>query len=197
MSISNRIVLAVFLALAAAPAAAGERVYLLRTQEDASVAAPTCAPGENLKLGALVYAPRSSKRTGYVWRDTGRPIGSAVACGTIRSYSPFDPEAQNSFSITFSLEDGTVSASGVCTLASLTFPVQGLPAPLMLVGCTLKVAPDAAQGILNGVATSASVFTPVALPGYQTGSYWTVQLYVDDAVFGRHGRGHGGERDDD
>jgi hypothetical protein len=50
----------------------------------------------------------------------------------------------------------------------------------MLVGCALDVTPDPAQGIVRGVATSSSVFTPRELPGYGTGSFWTLHLYLAD-----------------
>jgi hypothetical protein len=194
MRYTFRILLASLLALTAVAASAEERVYLLRSQEDATLTKPTCAPNEAIVLAAYIYAPRTTHK-GYVWRDTpGKPVGTAVACGKLLSYLPFDPAVQNTFRITFTMRDATVSAAGLCTLESLTFPVAGLPAPLMLAGCSLKVVADPAQGILNGQATSASVFTPVPLPGYHTGSYWTVQLYVDDTFGPKH---PGCDRDED
>jgi len=197
MHISNRLALALLAVVTALPAAAGERVYLLRTQEDPSVLAE-CPPGDTVKLGALVYAPRSRARDGLVLRDTGRPIGTAVGCGKLLTYTPFDPAVQSPFAMTFDLHDGIITAKGTCTITSLTFPVPGVPAPLLLVGCALDVNDDPPSGILNGIATSASVFTPVPLPGYQTGSYWTLQLYVTDDFAAGPGRPHGrGEHEDD
>jgi hypothetical protein len=193
MNSSIRILFASILALTAAAAYAEERVYLLRSQEDATMTKPACASDEAIVLAAKLYAPRST-RTGYVFKDTGRPIGTAVACGKLLSYRPFDPAVQNSFRLTITIRDATITANGVCTLDSLTFPVQGSPGPLMLAGCTLKVNGDAAQGILNGQASSASVFTPIPLAGYHTGSFWTVQLYVDDTFGRKHPRC---ERDED
>jgi hypothetical protein len=34
-------------------------------------------------------------------------------------------------------------------------------------------------GFVGGVATSNSVFNPFRLPGFGTGSLWTVRLYTD------------------
>jgi hypothetical protein len=164
--------------LAAGAARADERVYLLRTQEHPSVV-PDCPVGDTVRLGALVYAPRTRGHDGLVTKDTGRPIGVAVGCGQLLTYAPFDPEVQSPFAMRFELDDGTFTARGTCTITSLTFPIPGVPAPLLLVGCTLDVDADPALGVVNGVATSASVFTPAPLPGYATGSYWTLQLYLD------------------
>jgi hypothetical protein len=163
----------------ASPARAGEVVYLLRTQEHPSVT-PDCPEGDTVRLGALVYAPRTRAHDGKVMKDAGRAVGTAVGCGKLLTFSPFDPEVQSPFAMRFDLPDGTFTASGTCTITSLTFPVPGLPAPLLLVGCTLDVDADPALGVVNGVATSASVFTPRPIPGYGTGSFWTLQLYVDE-----------------
>lgn len=173
----TRMIAAAALALLALPALAGERVYLLRTQEDPSVL-PDCPAGDTVRLGALVYAPRSRASDGRVMKDAGAPIGTAIGCGKLLSYMPFDPEVQSPFAMRFDLDDGTFTAKGTCTITSLTFPIPGVPAPLMLVGCALRVDADPSQGVVNGLATSASVFTPRPLPGYGTGSFWTLQLYT-------------------
>lgn len=170
---------AVALVLAPAASRAGEELFLLRTQEDPSVAA-VCPPGDTVRLGALVYAPRTRASDALVTKDATGPIGTAVGCGRLLTYTPFDPEAQSPFSMRFELPSGVVTAAGTCTIASLSFPVPGVPAPLLLVGCTLAVDPVPSRGVLRGVATSSSVFTPRALPGYETGSFWTVHLYTTD-----------------
>ncbi|BDG01082.1 hypothetical protein [Anaeromyxobacter oryzae] len=175
----QRLAVALVLAALSLPAAAGERVYLLRSQEHPDVT-PACPAGDTVRLGAYLYAPRSRASDGLVMKDAGRPVGTAIGCGKILTYTPFDPKVKSPFSMVFALDDGTFTAQGTCEITSLTFPVPGVPAPLLLVGCALKVNPDAALGVVNGVATSASVFTPVALPGYGTGSFWTLQLYTND-----------------
>ncbi|HUL59850.1 MAG TPA: hypothetical protein VLU43_11270 [Anaeromyxobacteraceae bacterium] len=159
-----------------AVAMAGERVYLLRTEENAAVPA-LCPDGDTVKLGAFVYAPRPRAHDGRVVREGERPIGTAVGCGQLKTYSPYSTPSP--FSIAFDLGHLDVFASGFCVIADLWFP-NGPPAPLMQVGCTLTVTPDPAHRIVRGFATSASVFLPVAIPGYETGSYWTVHLYMAD-----------------
>lgn len=173
-----RTLAAAVVALLALPAVAEERFYLLRTQEDPSVFAD-CPAGDTVRLGALVYAPRTRASDGLVMKDAGRPIGTAIGCGKLLTYTPFDAKVQSPFAMRFDLDDGTFTAKGTCTITSLSFPIPNLPAPLMLVGCTLDVDADPSQRVVNGTATSASVFTPVALPGYGTGSFWTLQLYLN------------------
>jgi hypothetical protein len=162
---------------------AEERVYVLRTQEDSSVV-PDCPTDDTVKLGALVFAPRTRSRDGLATDVVAPPIGTAAGCGRLLTYTPFDTQVRNPFALKLELEDGIIMARGDCTITSVNFPVPDLPAPLLLLGCTLAVDKDPSAGILNGSATSTSVFTPMALPGYRTGSFWTVLLYVDDS-FGR------------
>lgn len=176
----SRVVVAA-LALVVAPvlARADESVYLLRTLEDGSVDA-TCPAGDNVRLGALLYAPRTRESDGLVMKDVGHPIGTAIGCGKLLTYTPFDAKVQSPFSMRVELPQGTVTADGTCTITSLSFPIPGVPAPLMLVGCTLDVNPDPAHGIVRGQFTSSSVFLPAVIPGYGTGSFWTLHLYLAD-----------------
>ena len=54
-----------------------------------------------------------------------------------------------------------------------------MPVPrLILAGCSLRLvaAPEPIEG---GIATSNSVFNPFRLPGFDTGSYWTIRGYTD------------------
>jgi hypothetical protein len=179
MALSKRLAVGLLLTALALPAAAGERVYLFRTQEHPSVT-PDCPAGDTVLLGALLYTPRTRASDGLVMKDAGQPVGTAIGCGKLLTYTPFDPKVQSPFSMRFDFGEGTVTAQGTCTITSLTFPIPNVPAPLLLVGCALKVNPDASLGIVNGVATSASVFTPRPLPGYGTGSFWTLQVYTQD-----------------
>lgn len=179
MPLSKSLVVGLVLAAFALPAAAGERVYLLRTQEDPSVKAD-CAPGDDIILGALLYTPRTRASDGLVMKDAGNPVGTAIGCGKLVSVTPFDPVHQNPFSLRIDLPEGTFTAQGTCTATSLTFPIPGVPAPLILAGCSLRVNADANLGVVNGIATSASVFMVRPLPGYGTGSFWTMQVYTND-----------------
>lgn len=159
--------------LAGSPALAAEEILLLQTQESPEVAAP--CPGQNIKLGAYVYAPRTRAMDGRVMKQLGRPIGTAVGCGVMTTVTP---GSRAPFNITFDLGGRVVSASGECTVADWFFPIAGVPAPVLLVGCYLSAAADESQGLRHGLATSASVFIPYALPGYETGSFWTLHLYT-------------------
>jgi hypothetical protein len=175
----HRILAAAALALAALVARADEDVLLLRTQESAEVPA-VCAPGENIVLGAFVYAPRTRAHDGLVIREGTRPIGTAVGCGTMTSITK---GSKAPFRISFDLGRRTVYAAGECTVSDLFAPLAVPPYPVLLVGCSLAVEPGSDEGLLHGIAGSASVFIPYAIPGYDTGSYWTLHLYyADDQV---------------
>jgi hypothetical protein len=171
----------VFVALVLAPATsrAAEELYLVRTLEDPSVES-VCPAGDTVRLGALVYAPRTRASDALVVMEAANPIGTAIGCGKLLTYTPFDPEVQSPFAMRFELPSGVVNAKGTCTITNLSFPIAGVPAPLMVVGCTLDVTPDPVQGIVRGIATSSSVFTPRTIPGYGTGSFWTLHLYLAD-----------------
>jgi hypothetical protein len=170
----TRALVATVLALAAVPALAAEQIFLLQTQESGDVAAP--CPGQNIKLGAYVYAPRTRAADGQVMKQLGRPVGSAVGCGVMREIKP---GSKAPFNMTFDIGGQKIFAAGECTVADWFFPIPA-PAPVLLVGCYLSVAKDDSQGLLHGIATSASVFIPFAIPGYETGSFWTLHLYTKD-----------------
>ncbi len=174
-------------------ASAEERVYFLRTQEDGSVV-PDCPTDDSVKLGAQVFAPRTSSRDGHMTEVGTSPIGTAVGCGRLLTYTPFDPQIRNPFALKLDLEDGIITARGDCTVTSVDFPVPDVPAPLLLLGCALAVDEDLSAGILNGSATSTSVFVPTVLPGYRTGSLWTVRLYVDESFGRSQGPGRSSDR---
>jgi hypothetical protein len=171
-----RVALLSALAIAAAPVLADEDVLLLRTQESPEVTA-ICAPGENIVLGAFVYAPRTRAHDGLVMKEGARAIGTAVGCGTMTSIAL---GAKAPFRIAFDLGRRTVYAAGECTVAERFAPLAVPPYPVLLVGCSLAVEPGSDDGLLRGIASSASVFIPYPIPGYDTGSYWTLHLYYAD-----------------
>jgi hypothetical protein len=171
----NLLRLVAFAALVvAAPAAlAAEEILLLQTQESPDVAAP--CPDQNIKLGAYVYAPRTRAMDGRVMKQLGHPIGTAVGCGVMTKVTP---GSRAPFNMTFELGGRRIYAAGECTVADWFFPIPGVPAPVLLVGCYLSAERDESQGLEHGLATSASVFLPAAIPGYETGSFWTLHLYT-------------------
>jgi hypothetical protein len=54
-------------------------------------------------------------------------------------------------------------------------PLRGV----ILAGCTTAIV-EAPAGFVGGVAVSNSVFNPFRLPGFSTGSLWTVRLYSEE-----------------
>jgi len=166
-----RIVALVALASTATLAMADDTVYLFRTQENATVKT-NCLPDQKIVLGAYVYAPRSRPVDGKVVREFGEPVGTVVGCGAMTSVAV---GATASFTMDFDLEGRKIFAAGKCDVTQWIF-TDGSTKPLLMVGCSLAVEPTAAEPTLSGIATSASVFNLFKVPGYETGSYWTLHL---------------------
>ena len=146
------------------------RLLRFRSQEDPSVepdaAVIAAAPFEpNLRLGALLWSVPGA--------GGGSPqrIGTATACARITDPA-FTPEARFDFHVRFDLPEGPVTATGGCTLISNDMPVRGI----VLAACHLRVV-EAPAGHVGGAAASLSIFNPGQVPGFSTGSYWTLQLY--------------------
>lgn len=174
------------LALAALPAAArdrdrdrfrdhvasGDAVYVYRTQESPDVVT-NCITGQNIVLGAYVYAPKVRGVDGKVVREGTEPVGTVVGCGTMASIAL---GATAPFTMDFDLADGRkIFAAGTCQVTQ-QIVTSASPYPVLMVGCTLAVEGNAD---LAGIATSASIFNPFKVPGYETGSYWTLHLVAN------------------
>jgi len=157
-----------------------ETVVEFRSMEDSSVPpdrtvcerAPfyNAAYPPNVLLAASLWSLQTRANDGTIVNDTVRRIGTAMACASISS---LNPGAHAPFYMEFVVGGVKLSGSGDCLVSSNNIPVRGL----ILAGCTLTIPADLGQGVLGGMATSNSVFNPFSLPGYQTGSYWTVHLY--------------------
>ena len=150
------------------------RLLRFRSQEDPSVepdeSVIAAAPFEaNLRLGALLWSVPGA--------GGGSPqrIGTATACGRITDPA-FTPDARFDFHVRFDLPEGPVTATGGCTLISNDLPVRGI----VLAACHLRVV-AAPPGCSGGAAASLSIFNPGRIPGFSTGSYWTLQLYEGGA----------------
>ncbi len=174
--------LALLASLLPASALAGERVLTFRTAEDAAYPADMAlcnaffgsAPErQRVVLGAGVWSYRTRASDGTVVNESARFLGTATGCGIMTSPVPFTPA--QAFTIRFDLDDGTYVATGTCDIVSVDVPQRGL----LLAGCALRLVamPD---GVLGGIAASTSVFNPAQLPGYGTGSIWTMHLYTTD-----------------
>lgn len=162
----------------AARAHAGEVVYQFRTEEDPlyppDLAVCNAAPfASNVKLGASVYVPLHRPRDGKVVYEGGRKVGTATACIRLTDFN-FPPGQQVPFYARFNLPEGAFTAAGVCTLVSNNVPEKGL----VLAGCALQLV-GVPRGFAGGTVSSTSVFNPFKLPGYATGSYYTLYAYRD------------------
>jgi hypothetical protein len=124
----------------------------------------------NLFLGASLYSHEVDGH-GRVKQGESRKIGTATACA--RLTDPKLPAGSHpEFMVRFDLPEGSFTAVGVCTIASNDVPQRGL----VLAGCALRLTAFP-KGVLGGVATSLSTFNASALPGFSTGSWWTLQYY--------------------
>ena len=153
----------------------GVRVYAFRSQEDASAppdpAVVARAPFEaNLRLGAVLWQ-HPARPDGRVPAEHGIRLGTATACACVRD-ATFAEGSRAPFYAVFDLPEGRVTAVGECTVVTNDVPVPGL----VMAAASLRVV-EAPAGFSGGVATSLSVFNPASLEGFNTGSFWTIQLY--------------------
>lgn len=134
-------------------------------------------------LDAELWSNRTRAKDGKVVNPESRMVGTAAACAWVSASAlfgtmpidPADPFPSAPFYGEFELGGMSIAAGGECLVSSNTIPVPFLG----LVGCTMVVPPDTDQGLLGGNAASSSVFNPLDLPGFQTGSYWTVHIYTE------------------
>lgn len=190
MSRMSAAVAALVLSVPAA-ALADEVVYQFRTEEDASasqdVNACQGAPFRvNLRLAASVYVPIHSWRNGEVVVTGHRKAGTAVACAQLTDMTFPEGLSQN-FYVRFVLPEGTFTGVGQCVAASNSVPRAGV----VLAGCTLKLTQFPARYV-GGFATSSSIFNPFGLPGYNTGSYWTLRAFESEKKSSSSGPGRSG-----
>jgi hypothetical protein len=129
-------------------------------------------PQINVVFGASFWASRTRASDGEVVVAEAAQVGTATACMLVTDPT-FPVGGVAPFHIEGWAGDVAFTATGECTLTSNNIPVSGL----VLASCNLKVPADAEQGLLGGIATSNSVFNPLGLPGFGTGSYWTLHLY--------------------
>jgi hypothetical protein len=171
------ILAAAALALLPSLAPAGERILLVKTTEDPRFPADpqVCARAGftpvNVVLGASVWSLETRASRGEVVNETVRRLGTATGCGRLTSIVPFT--AGQLFLIQFDLEEGAYVATGTCDIVSFTVPAAGI----LLAGCALRIV-SGPPGVVGGIATSASVFNPQSIPGFGTGSVWTLHVYT-------------------
>ncbi len=154
----------------------GVQVLRFRSEEDPSVTpdpAVCAAAGftSNVRFGAVLYSEASNGQEGRIVNRSARRIGTATACARITD-PRFPPDLRQEFYVRFDLPEGPITAKGGCTLVSNDVPTAGL----VLAGCHLRVT-EAPSWYRGGAVASLSVFNPRKIPGYLTGSDYTLQLY--------------------
>ena len=164
----------------AGAASAASHVIQVRSAEDPASPpdAAFCAAGPftaNALLGASLYAYDVGEQTALVRPEHPRKIGTATACVQLTNFT-FPAGLQPKFSVRFDLPEGRFEGVGTCTLISNKVPQAGF----VLAGCALAMT-SFPTGVLGGAIASLSSFNPFRLPGFATGSYWTLQYY-DDSV---------------
>ena len=152
-----------------------EELYVFRTTEDPDVqpnlAVCAAAPFEvNIVIGASFWAMRTRSNDGLMVNPDSRRIGTGTACLRVTSLAL---DATEPISAEFVIGSRTVRGTGSCLVESDDVPVPAL----ILANCSLRI--DPAPGVLGGSASSNSVFNPLRLPGFNTGSIWTVRLFLD------------------
>jgi hypothetical protein len=173
-----------------------ERIYVFKTLDDPDVQydpavlerAPWWNPAwdaENpppfiVPLGASVWM-FATNGDGKVVKDTVRRIGTGTAVGLINdpTFTPYGTLAPFYFEMPIKQHghqpDLTIAANGYAIVTSKNAPELGI----IMLGINMTIIPDAAQGILGGSASSNSIYNLMGLPGYQTGSYWTVRIDLE------------------
>lgn len=124
----------------------------------------------NLRLGGSLYTYETREGDGTASAE-GNKVGRATACAQLTNFV-FPPGLQQNFYARFELPQGAFTALGTCTFISNSVPKRGL----VIAGCNLALV-GFPQGYVGGAVTSLSTFNPFRLPGFQTGSYYTFQLY--------------------
>ncbi|VVB86272.1 Uncharacterised protein [uncultured archaeon] len=174
------IVAAFILPALSAPVMAEENIIQFRSIEDPSTppdpAVCSAAPFDvNAKLGASFWSFQTRASDGLVVNDQINRIGNATACIRIVSFA-FPPFTTDPFYIKFTLDNGDYAGEyeglGNCTIISNDVPMS----KLILAGCNLRIV-SAPSDSISGAMTSMSVFNPFKLPGFNTGSMWTLHLY--------------------
>ena len=174
--------LTLFLANPQAGWAQQELVIQFRSTEDPDLEPDlsVCADapfGVNLVTAAALLAPQVRGKDGSVVNLGEQTRGSGTACFGIPIdviLDGFPPWSQSQLYTELSIGGITVRADGVCTGTSNDVPTPGL----VLAGCALTVT-EAPEGFVGGSMGSNSVFNPFGVPGFFTGSFWTLRLFEE------------------
>jgi hypothetical protein len=152
--------------------------FLVRTVEDPSVAP---VPNSDCPGGAgLILKPR-----GFAWSIATRAKDGMVVKQRIQRVGVVSTCTR----VTFPLVEGDTApmhaqielggdeyvGDGACRVTSNGVPQGGV----VLAGCALRLH-DGPDGFVGGIAASASILTLGPVPGFETGSFWTLRVYSSD-----------------
>ncbi|ADO75565.1 hypothetical protein [Stigmatella aurantiaca] len=158
-----------------APMLAGEVVYQFRSREDpqaVDVKGCDSAPFPvNVRLPASLYVARTDADTVRLAHEGPARVGTALACVRIEDRT-FAEGSQAEFYVRFELPEGLFTALGRCTMVSNTVPRPGV----VFAHCALRLT-EFPAAYVGGFATSASLFNPQGLTGFDTGSLWTLRVF--------------------
>jgi hypothetical protein len=153
---------------------ASERAYVVRTLEDPSIdpiPPARCPGGPGILFNANGYAYPIATRAsdGMVVQEHPKRVGVVRTCGRVSSIAE-GATAPDYAEI--ELGGDSYTASGACRTTSIGVPQAGV----VIAGCALRLqtGPD---GFVGGIATSASVVLLGPVPGFHTGSFWTLRVY--------------------
>ncbi len=129
-------------------------------------------------LGASLWSSWSRILNGEVVMEKVRQIGTGTMCLWMSDeiIIPFDQEGPGYFEGTLRLspwEEISIALSGECEGTNQAF-LEGGP---VFAGCYLNVLPDrSTEGIKWGQAVTNTTFALFPVPGFETGSFWSLQL---------------------
>jgi hypothetical protein len=153
---------------------ASERAYVVRTIEDPSIdpiPPARCPGGPGVLLNANGYAHPIATRAsdGMVVQEHPKRVGVIRTCSRVTSITEGATALQYA---EIELGGDTYTATGACRVTSVGVPQAGV----VLAGCALRLqtGPD---GFVGGIASSASAVLLGAVPGFNTGSFWTLRVY--------------------
>jgi hypothetical protein len=153
---------------------ASERAYVVRTLEDPSIdpiPAADCpgGPGTLFNANGYAYSIATRASDGMVVQEHPKRVGVIRTCARVTSIAEGATAPVNA---RIELGGDTYTASGVGRATSIGVPQGGV----VLIGNALRLntGPD---GFVGGIATSASVVLLGPVPGFHTGSFWTLRVY--------------------
>jgi hypothetical protein len=182
VALAGLALVAVLVAVPVAISASGddqpsERAYVFRTLQDPSIdpiPPDRCpgGPGTLFNANGYAYSIATRASDGMVVQEHPKRVGVVRSCTRITSIAE---GATAPGYVEIQIGGDTYTGSGVVRTTSVDVPKAGV----VLAGSAvrLQTGPD---GFVGGIATSASVVLLGPVPGFHTGSFWTLRVYSSD-----------------